>query len=789
MTKAQTYWSDTIVHEATGVTYFFSEPVEYGHYWNGDVFVVSNGGDIVITNITPEDIPGDGRVMHGAMLQPDDTKTYAFDDGAGYDALENVDPSVTGTPLRIEFSEYPGGASLVKAVSLEDLSTQRDRSVIDKFSVLTITPETPPENAFRPPVAGDNKVSLYTLSDLDFSKLQSVEPVFGQQSISDFNYLTEATFVSWWSGEEDLRYFHPNSYHDGYTDYQLDDIIGAFMALHTNASAKEKEPLYAAIVQQGIDYGGGIAQGVRWIADGGHSNLYKPFVVTAASALNSSDLKSIASEGGIFSEDTQFRYITSEDVGVAFFESTTRWNPKLGREYQDVHVGMPEWTIRDQADGRFDPDLSAVYRWVNSDNVPILALTMEMMGGGEGRSIWNNEAYFDYAERVRLMHQIDVTPTIDADRHTHMAEPEWMAFLDAYHREFSSGATMNFLPEAPLEVSVSTSEGGLDITVGGEVFFGSSPISRVDVRYRSAGDDEAWVVLEDFGMSGRIDGMIEGNLYFVQARYVSPIGEGPWSHNGFSGRNSHVIDRLKADGFITDAFMDTFGGQRQYQKSDEYKDHLWSILSGSEGYEVISDDLLVATAILHGSGRPSTVLQPDPIADPAPADILDLNGLLIEDFQAGKQDLGDHGVSEDGATLRLDSQAWQSVLMDVEVTADTWLSFDFSADVEGEVHGIMFTNGDKMSSGTGFAIFGTDNWNGAIQDYTYDGSGSVQRIEIPVGAHFTGSFDRIVFLTDDDENVGADSTFANVTLSTGVEPADVFLAGAMLSSSTDVSFG
>jgi hypothetical protein len=58
-----------------------------------------------------------------------------------------------------------------------------------------------------------------------------------------------------------------------------------------------------------------------------------------------------------------------------------------------------------------------------------------------------------------------------------------------------------------------------------------------------------------------------------------------------------------------------------------------------------------------------------------------------------------------------------------------------------------------------------------------------------VGAHFTGSFDRIVFMTDDDKNVGADSVFANVTLSTGVEPADVFLAGVMLSASTDANFG
>ena len=51
MALAETFVSSKIVHEATGVTYHFSEPVEYGYYWNGHIFVVSYCGDVEITLI------------------------------------------------------------------------------------------------------------------------------------------------------------------------------------------------------------------------------------------------------------------------------------------------------------------------------------------------------------------------------------------------------------------------------------------------------------------------------------------------------------------------------------------------------------------------------------------------------------------------------------------------------------------------------------------------------------------------------------------------------------------
>ena len=81
--RAATELVTQVTHEATGVTYHFAEPVEVGYYWNGDIFVVNNGKDIVIESITPESNPlGDARVMNGAVLQPDnDSYTLSRQEG------------------------------------------------------------------------------------------------------------------------------------------------------------------------------------------------------------------------------------------------------------------------------------------------------------------------------------------------------------------------------------------------------------------------------------------------------------------------------------------------------------------------------------------------------------------------------------------------------------------------------------------------------------------------------------------------------------------------------------
>lgn len=633
MALAQTFVSSSIVHASTGVTYHFSKPVEYGYYWNGDVFVVSNGQDVTITRIEPESATDAGRIVNGTMLQPHESvgKT-GFDSAAGkgpsFSADDNDDPGYTGASLTVAFDAYPNGASVVKAVSLPDLSAQRDRSSIDKFSVLTVTPETPPEGAFRPAVSGDDKTSVYTVADLDFSKLQSVAPVPGQPDISEFDHLKTATFVSWSGGSEGLRYLHPNAYHDGYGDYQLDDLVDAFVALHSDSSTAEKQDLYAALVQTGLDYAGAVQNGVSWIPDGGHNNEYKPFVVLAASALNSEDLTQAAQTPGAFSEDKQFQYVEEDDIGRDVFNFVINKNPILGSTYQEMQLGMPEWVIED---ARSDPNIGASYRWHNSDNVPILALAMEMLGDGEGRDIWGNEAYFDYAVRVQNMFEVNLKPVWNSN--THKSEQHWFDFVSQYAQDYSSGASMQFAPEVPIGLEVQPIEGGIDVQISGDVFPGDAPVQRVDIRYTQDGD--TWTLVEDFGMSGQISGLTETGVYLVQARYVNTHGEGPWSLNLFDARNSTILDALLDTGIVSDGDIAAVGGPKHFMHTGQYREALNNILSVAEGYEDLAAALLTATVVVDTAATPATPTIDDiSFDDPWEGDIV----IDPEDIEAAIED-------------------------------------------------------------------------------------------------------------------------------------------------------
>ncbi|MCP4967126.1 MAG: hypothetical protein GY926_18075, partial [bacterium] len=61
-----------------------------------------------------------------------------------------------------------------------------------------------------------------------------------------------------------------------------------------------------------------------------------------------------------------------------------------------------------------------------------------------------------------------------------------------------------------------------------------------------------------------------------------------------------------------------------------------------------------------------------------------------------------------------------------------------------------------------FQVFGTQTWG--IQDFHSYVAPGVVRYEIPVGEFYTGDFDYLVFLTDDDANANAESVFSNITI-------------------------
>jgi hypothetical protein len=127
-------------------------------------------------------------------------------------------------------------------------------------------------------------------------------------------------------------------------------------------------------------------------------------------------------------------------------------------------------------------------------------------------------------------------------------------------------------------------------------------------------------------------------------------------------------------------------------------------------------------------------------------------------------------ILDGGATLRIVGNGWKQIQLNAPytVTAGTVLEVTFSSGAEGEIHGIGLDVDDNISSGTTFQFFGTQTWG--IQTFNDYVSGTVT-YTIPVGASFTGTYDRIIFAMDHDvANPTGESVFSNVSLSTAPPP-------------------
>ena len=128
------------------------------------------------------------------------------------------------------------------------------------------------------------------------------------------------------------------------------------------------------------------------------------------------------------------------------------------------------------------------------------------------------------------------------------------------------------------------------------------------------------------------------------------------------------------------------------------------------------------------------------------------------------QDLAGGAVIEDaGNTLRLTGNTWKRMAYPYTVTESTVIEFDYRSDLEGEIHAIAFDNGETTPNGSHFFVLeGTAG--GGVGTYSYPGDGSWVHFEIPVGQHYTGSFDNLVFVMDDDANAAGDARFRNLVV-------------------------
>ncbi len=131
--------------------------------------------------------------------------------------------------------------------------------------------------------------------------------------------------------------------------------------------------------------------------------------------------------------------------------------------------------------------------------------------------------------------------------------------------------------------------------------------------------------------------------------------------------------------------------------------------------------------------------------------------------------------NDNGNEVQLENNTRKSLdITGYTVTENTRLSFQFRSEDEAEIQGIGFDNDDDLFNdlNTIFQLYGTQTFaNQAFNDYL--GLNDPQAVDgwkdysISLGQYFTGEYDRLVFVNDNDtiDNLGGEAQFRNIVLS------------------------
>ena len=133
----------------------------------------------------------------------------------------------------------------------------------------------------------------------------------------------------------------------------------------------------------------------------------------------------------------------------------------------------------------------------------------------------------------------------------------------------------------------------------------------------------------------------------------------------------------------------------------------------------------------------------------------------------GQDNAGDFRITNEQKSIVLENNTWKSIPFDYEITENTVMEFEFSSAQEGEIHAIGFETDNRLDTSSGnrfFKVFGTQNYG--ITNFDDYATGTKQYV-IPVGQFYTGSFDRLVLVNDNDGGSGNTSLFSNVNIYDG----------------------
>ena len=451
-----------------GITWYFDKVYTYGHFANGDYWVLADpiNKDVKIIGIEPKCQEIDGRIVNGAMINPVAGDTHGYDSAArGYTASLNVALNISDAqPLSV-----PANSSLISMSSLLVLSDPEDPATLTRDgAVLTILSEEPKSGSFRPPYCGNDKTIRFNISQLTPEKYKlfgRLTPVVSVPDLSDIEKSLERPWIdhvgNWISGE-----IHPENNLPSY-GRELTKLMGdAAMMLQLDLEDNQKEKLLIRFLQLGIDNYGVIMNGGRenWVPNGGCDAGRKWPILFTGIILDDKGMREIGSISGdylytngygpgnappdyvYFQEDCSTFYVASDDLALKTKETVYNgktyyghWSPKIPvdfEEWADTELGLAEWGLRHSTDPLLDgKDWDAPYRVLNGTSWSGFVLAVRIMEStASAKTLWNHNALFDYMDRFMA---VTATEDLTPDWRYTVAGMNVIWATNQYHRKYA----------------------------------------------------------------------------------------------------------------------------------------------------------------------------------------------------------------------------------------------------------------------------------------------------------------------------------------------------------------
>ncbi len=423
-----------------GITWYFDKDYEYGQYATGDYWVV---GPVTIENINPQPNFKNETYLHGSMINPapltegnsyqgwtSETVYYKHELNVGMPNGEKISSS---NPLVVTVH-----SSLCSSIS----RSEGIRPFVDTIAILTVVETKPDEGDFRPSYISNDKTSQYNLNDIDFSIVdKKIIPVTSTEDISVYEAYLEKPWI-------DIVYNYrfgdlaPLSNMAVYGREYSHITSEVPLMLMMDISNEEKRILMLRYVQLGLDLYAIMKSGFLWMSQGGWMHgrklpiLFTGMVLNDTNMINDVTAAAVSSENPkIFQEDGQHFYISESDVAID--HATWSGAPRPSIEYiqGDADNNIPEWGIGHDHTASYDNrNWLADYRAVVGSSSVATALAVYFL---EARSIWGNEAFFDYMDRYMTNMSV-------------LSDHEWSEQGTLFGREMWNEYRSNFLSTHPL---------------------------------------------------------------------------------------------------------------------------------------------------------------------------------------------------------------------------------------------------------------------------------------------------------------------------------------------------